>query len=850
MGIFRKKKKGSGEKMIAAGLYLKPAEAGRKTVLFQCFTKGILVFLVVFGSLGGFLSALHLDFHVPVVAGLLLFCALYFSGLFAFRQKGFKDIGYMVFFLFFVIGIFYFKTYANSGFAAIINAVRSLGEVYFDLEAGVPFNELIDDRFYPVTIIFIFMGMFEIILLNIFVSTYMSLKLPVFVALFMYAIPLYFQSEPELVYVFCMLAGLAGIYIFKNNGRRVYTGAVLVVAGVLVLLGIGTVFFSSGDLSRRYVENEYKAATREGVSEFISRGFAMFYPDYYSSGGMSEGDIGGITAIRPTGQVRLQVEYTPYDTQPVYLKAFTGLVYNKSKWGSDVGDTRIFLNMINQTEKADKKRRNGGTKKKKGTSFYNYNDYSAKSFLHVLGDRAEKARENYGKDREHNARGRMNIYNMTAEMQYQYLPYFTEASGTLMKAMKTSESADSSGAMDAAEYSDSIWVDYYPPVGKNAVSETAMSRETYQQDWQLPADVLYSDLQVPEENMAAVTEACRAAGLDVPPDSGMQWSNTFRDLRSSSESTSHNDQLKLPAMPGTVSGSSDVVNKVVSYLKENYSYSYSPGSVPDGMDAVNYFLTENKKGVCAHFASAAALMFRRLGYPARYVEGYVIDYATATDARIENDKRYEDYYDGYSPIGKTAVVEAYVTDAAAHGWVEVYEWGKGWQIADPTPSVIESGGDGSFWRSLEGLLSDSPDMNLENGGGPGFLQGGHWRAVGITLLAILAIASLVWWLKKFVPAYRTMHGENRQAALLYAYRKACRKREKRDPEFARLSTPSERIPYLIGIDPGEGHPLSPEDTARKEDAIQRIEAACFGAGQPEEKEYQKLLEMLKKGGRR
>lgn len=70
----------------------------------------------------------------------------------------------------------------------------------------------------------------------------------------------------------------------------------------------------------------------------------------------------------------------------------------------------------------------------------------------------------------------------------------------------------------------------------------------------------------------------------------------------------------------------NVVNTVITYLHDNYTYSYRPGKVPEGEDFVNYFLEDNKKGVCMHFATAAALLLRRLGIATRYVEGYAVGY--------------------------------------------------------------------------------------------------------------------------------------------------------------------------------------------------------------------------------
>lgn len=99
---------------------------------------------------------------------------------------------------------------------------------------------------------------------------------------------------------------------------------------------------------------------------------------------------------------------------------------------------------------------------------------------------------------------------------------------------------------------------------------------------------------------------------------------------------------------------------IKKWLRENCEYSLSAGRLPYGEDFVNYFL-ENRKGSCSHFASAAAIMCRYAGIPARYVEGYIIkpgDFPSNVRA------------------GETADVD--VTDARGHAWVEIYIDGFGW----------------------------------------------------------------------------------------------------------------------------------------------------------------------------
>ena len=59
-------------------------------------------------------------------------------------------------------------------------------------------------------------------------------------------------------------------------------------------------------------------------------------------------------------------------------------------------------------------------------------------------------------------------------------------------------------------------------------------------------------------------------------------------------------------------------------VKEDKNMTYSESvSVPKN-DFVQDFLVNTKSGYSVHFATAATLMFRYFGLPARYVEGYLI----------------------------------------------------------------------------------------------------------------------------------------------------------------------------------------------------------------------------------
>ena len=63
MGVFRRKKENKELNVsLSGGLYLeRPRNARWQRPLFSCLPKGVLNFLVVFGSLGGFISAFDME---------------------------------------------------------------------------------------------------------------------------------------------------------------------------------------------------------------------------------------------------------------------------------------------------------------------------------------------------------------------------------------------------------------------------------------------------------------------------------------------------------------------------------------------------------------------------------------------------------------------------------------------------------------------------------------------------------------------------------------------------------------------------------------------------------------------
>ena len=117
-------------------------------------------------------------------------------------------------------------------------------------------------------------------------------------------------------------------------------------------------------------------------------------------------------------------------------------------------------------------------------------------------------------------------------------------------------------------------------------------------------------------------------------------------------------------------GTIDEVSREISReLHQRAVYDTEPGAPPAGEEFLHYFLFENHKGFCVHFATAATLMYRYCGYPARYTEGYAIP----ASAFYENEN---------------GTYEAQVTGDMGHAWCQVYDKDTGgWTDMEHTPSA-------------------------------------------------------------------------------------------------------------------------------------------------------------------
>lgn len=112
----------------------------------------------------------------------------------------------------------------------------------------------------------------------------------------------------------------------------------------------------------------------------------------------------------------------------------------------------------------------------------------------------------------------------------------------------------------------------------------------------------------------------------------------------------------------------EIISEILLYLEKGVTYDEDFSS-NGGTDFAAFFLEKSARGYSVHYATAATLMLRYFGIPARYAEGYFLP--------AEEAAEYES--------GETIIL----TENHAHAWAEYYLEGVGWIPFEVTPGYMD-----------------------------------------------------------------------------------------------------------------------------------------------------------------
>ncbi|MDD3360664.1 MAG: transglutaminase-like domain-containing protein [Hespellia sp.] len=207
-------------------------------------------------------------------------------------------------------------------------------------------------------------------------------------------------------------------------------------------------------------------------------------------------------------------------------------------------------------------------------------------------------------------------------------------------------------------------------------------KEEQEQQEQLPESAAYGDMENLKSLGSFVPREGELGTLELPdqPEETVYSANTYGEdynggawtQREVSDQVLSGDSMlpdnieRLRAFHDEQAANSlDETESIIRHeFEANTVYSYNPGITPEGQDFAEYFLFENQKGFCVHYATTAVLLYRLYGYPARYVQGYAVE---------PSEFKQQD----------NGTWQAKITGAMAHAWCEVYN-GEAWVVKEHT----------------------------------------------------------------------------------------------------------------------------------------------------------------------
>lgn len=217
---------------------------------------------------------------------------------------------------------------------------------------------------------------------------------------------------------------------------------------------------------------------------------------------------------------------------------------------------------------------------------------------------------------------------------------------------------------------------------------------------------------------------------------------------------------------------SQKIAAITNYVKACAKYNLYVDKMPAGeQDFVIWFAESAGKGYCVHFATAATVLLRGAGIPARYVTGYMVQTQAGVPTQV---------------YGKDA-----------HAWAECFIEGVGWVPVEATPGA-------AITQAPQELTPQKTELPVES-----------VLYVSAAVFVITAVGFVLQWLIRVYLLYRKRKTGNTRQRLLACYGQLERLLElaQQQPEEV-LTDLAQRAKY-------SPHPVEEAQTQQMEQALKK-----------------------------
>ncbi|MBQ8959770.1 MAG: transglutaminase domain-containing protein [Ruminococcus sp.] len=433
-----------------------------------------------------------------------------------------------------------------------------------------------------------------------------------------------------------------------------------VIASIAAVALVTTSVIKLTDYKRSDEINRKRIAIRDAVASFSMENIADSLSNLTSAFGIDlryeDHKLGNVDRLRYKNTVDLVVEVSGKYEGAIYLKDFTGAVYSGNEWQAvpaSLMDQQLFTDfrelevypqefpaLFSRTANIgqDELTISIENKEKKRRTYFPYGTLSDGSVKFSGDDLITPVVKN-------------------SKYSYRFIPISTENAAAALKAPIRN-------VFSVSSVTDSYW--------QSSIRQFCTDRALFSYDdyFSIDSEIgagVNSFYAQPKTLMAQLLESeykqlVRDNYMQVPADANItEVRELFQDI------------LDDAPMANNAADKLAILTRLRERVGELAVYSLDPGKTPSNRDFVNYFLTENKKGYCTHFATTGVLLARMAGIPARYATGYVV----VGDDFSKNNRSSDGSY----------TIE--IKDNRSHAWTEVYLDGFGWMPFEFTAGYSE-----------------------------------------------------------------------------------------------------------------------------------------------------------------